>query len=292
MVVFRRSNKPAHAEPATAREGGAPDPFAEVATALREERDADAVRLFLRVSAVHPLAAHEDMLPALREVLGGKPAERLVLAFATFPCPHCRAGSGPCSNCNGSGRGEDRRFACMTCLGLGVAPCDFCGGSGFETYNSVPAGLRPAVAAVRMEIALGRLERVTRQPLPPEDAAPEQLKSHRKALAKQVLELARERAILVNVAQLARHLRAQDPGRFRGLSARLFGRSSRGASELQGRMAQVFLLLARASRGRSAATGHPADTAAFELERAGLFEEEARRLERASHHRASLFPGH
>ena len=293
MVVFKRLPKDTPPGPSAAaaasQKGGTSAPFADVITALQEGRDSDAVRSFIPGLSAHPLPADTDMLSALREEMGRKHADRLVLALASFPCPHCRGGSDTCAVCQGSGRGEERRFACMTCRGLGVSACDFCGGSGLATYSFVPAGLRPAVAAVRSQMASERVVAAVREPLPA-GAPPEQMVAQRKALAKQVLEFGRDLSILTNAAQVARHLRCEDPVGYRAFSGRLFARSSRSAKAAQLRMAEVFLLLAGASRHRSRGT-HPADTTAFEEERAELFEEEARRLEKLARHRPSLFPG-
>src|SRR5688500_15185043 len=131
MVVFKRSPKDGRVESPAGPKGGASSPYAPVVEALQEHRDVDAVRLFLRSAWAHPLAVDDDMLVALREEMGKHAADQLVIVFATFPCPHCRSGCDTCDDCQGGGRGEDRRFACLRCRGMGVTACDFCGGSGF-----------------------------------------------------------------------------------------------------------------------------------------------------------------
>lgn len=261
-------------------------PMDAVAAALRDGRDGDAVRLFLRALAVHGVPGDGALLSALREQIGREETERLIGAFAALDCFYCRRGFDPCVQCRGSGQGEDPRLACLSCMGLGATPCDFCGGSGLATYNFMPPGLRAAVAVARTQAAERRLASALAR-TPEHEADPRKLRAARKALAKQLVELGRDLAIMKNAAQVSRRIREAD-AKLRTFTARLFARSSRSAEAAQLRIGRIYRLLSEASE-RVAGSTRDADTQAFERERAGLFEKEARRFESAAKRRSALF---
>lgn len=266
------------------------DPAAALALLLQQQRHADAARQFLQLPRTHALEA-DDLLSRLREHGGEDAVQRLVLAFATFACPHCRGGFENCHSCNGRGHGrdEDRGSACRSCGSLGAVACDFCGGSGFATYSFVPAALRASVAVARTDLAARRVAEDRNRHLP-DTIARDQLGALRKVLAKQLLESQRDAAILVNAAQFARELRATSH-RLRTFTGRLFGRASRNAKAAQVRVSTLFDVLATISRELASSAKHP-DAVALETERAELFSALSGSFARSAARRSTLFPGH
>ena len=268
--------------------GAGSEPARATAVALHENRPDDAVRRFLQALDEYAMPA-ADLLANLRQVGGEESVQRLVLAFGRFGCPHCRGGADTCPGCGGGGHGEDRRFACRTCSSLGAVSCDFCGGSGFATYSFVPEPLRASVAASRVALAAHRVADHLKRPLPA-NVAREQLSALRKTLARQLLGLQRDVAILANAAQAARELRASRavPRPFAG---RLFTTASQHARAAQRRVGAVLQMLSKVSRLLGSFTADP-DAAAFEEERAELFESLARAVTQSAARRSSVFPGH
>lgn len=262
------------------------DPVELVLEALSSRRPDDAVRAFLQ-------AADADGTFEAIAARGGEQAARgLIGAFAHFECPHCRAGFTTCPACAGAGHAaDDRGIACTACLSFGVSPCDFCGGSGLATYTFMPPRVRPSAAATRASAAIARVDDIVREPLPTK-ATRDRLKPLRRQLAKHALSLTRDVAVLTNAAQFARGLREERP-ELRKFTGKLFAQTSRSATAAQHRLAHVLHVLAGVSR-LSARPGAGGDdvAAAFEEDRADLFDREAERLRRAARRRASLFPGH
>jgi hypothetical protein len=265
------------------------NPIDPIIAALERHLGDDAVRLFLNAVARHVGGGDAfDLVVALRK-RGGEPMlQRLVLAFAKFPCPHCRRGLNACDGCAGSGRTEDGRGPCQRCLSVGATPCDFCGGSGFATYSFVPEPLRAAVAAARTDQAATRSAELLAWPLPT-TVAREQLKATRKVLAKELVSLRREIAVLSNAAQFVREYRAANVNG-RRFTARVFSHIARAAGPARTRVGVLLALLARISRELAVQAEEPGEEG-FEAERAEMFLVAARDAERVAARRATLFSG-
>jgi hypothetical protein len=263
-------------------------PIDPIIAALERHLGEDAVRLFLNALAHHVAGGAFELVDALR-TRGGEPMlQRLIMAFAKFPCPHCRRGLNACDGCAGSARTEDGRGPCQGCWSLGATPCDFCGGSGFATYNFVPEPVRAAVAAARADQAATRSAELLAWPLPT-TVARGQLKATRKVLAKELVSLRREIAVLSNAAQFVREYRAANVNG-RRFSARVFSHIARAATPARARMSVLLALLARISRELAVQVEEPGEEA-FEAERAEMFLVAARDAERVAARRATLFSG-
>lgn len=109
-------------------------------------------RLFFKAIQNHLIPDLRDPLPWCCKVLGRENTEHAMKALATWPCPVCKKGFEQCDLCDGSGwSGPD--MLCETCIGLGVVPCQFCGGSGLSTLESIPDTLKSTVIGIRVRMA-------------------------------------------------------------------------------------------------------------------------------------------
>lgn len=116
-------------------------------------------RLFVRAVENHIIPPSKDPLQWCFKTLGRKETEHVLKALAAWSCPVCKKGIEKCDLCDGSGwSGPD--MLCETCMGLGVIPCQFCGGSGLFTLESLPAGLRLTVLGIRARLTAKRITAV------------------------------------------------------------------------------------------------------------------------------------
>jgi hypothetical protein len=264
-------------------------PIDPIIAALERHLGEDAVRLFLNALARQVAGGDAFELVDMLRKRGGDPIlQRLVSAFAKFPCPHCRRGLNACDGCAGTARTEDGRGPCQRCLSLGATLCDFCGGSGFTSYSFVPDPLRAAVAAARTDYAATRSAELLAWPLPT-TVNVGQLKATRKVLAKELVSLRREIAVLSDAAQFAREYRNANVNG-RRFSARVFSHIARAAGPARTRVGVLLSLLARISQELAAHCEDPGEES-FEAERAEMFQVAARDAERVAARRATLFPG-
>jgi hypothetical protein len=263
-------------------------PLDPIIAALERHKGEDAVRLFLNAVERHVVADASELIDTLRERGGNQLVQRLVFAFAKFPCPHCRRGLDTCDGCMGSCRTDDGRGPCWKCLSLGATACDFCGGSGFATYSFLPEPVRAAVAAARTSQAANRSAELLAWPLPT-NVARGQLQATRKVLAKELVSLRREIAVLANAAQFIRELRAQNHGA-RPFAAKLFAQIARAAGPARTRVEVLLSLIGLISHELAVQVENPGDEG-FEGERAEMFAAAARQAGRAAARRATLFPG-
>jgi hypothetical protein len=263
-------------------------PIDPIIAALERHLGEDAGRLFLKAVTHHAAGDAFELVDLLRQ-RGGEPMlQRLVFAFAKFACPHCRRGLNACEGCAGSARTDDGRGPCQRCLSLGATLCDFCGGSGFATYSFVPEPLRAAVAAARTDQAAARSAELLAWPLPT-TVARGQLKATRKVLAKELVSLRREIAVLSNAAQFVREYRDANANG-RRFAARVFAHVARAAGPARTRVGVLLALLARISRELVVDADEPGDES-FEVERAEMFLVAARDAERLAARRTTLFSG-
>ena len=99
----------------------------------------------------------------------------------------CKAGLLVCEECGGKGL-DPRGAICERCIGLGAANCPFCGGSGWITYNYVPAALLSLVVMERSRGVLEVAGELLAQPAPTADTRPA---PSRAALIRQLVRLNR-----------------------------------------------------------------------------------------------------
>ncbi|CAN5483498.1 hypothetical protein BH09PLA1_BH09PLA1_02130 [soil metagenome] len=253
-----------------------------VGTALAAGDARRAVQAFLQAARTLTIPRGQSLTKLVNQALGQRGADQLILAFAAFPCPYCKMGFESCELCKGSGRSDTKNQACFTCMGLSGTACNFCGGSGWSTYNFFPADFRPAIADARSRWAIRQSEK-TLQELPksnPSDGA-----GARRTLAAQMTNLNRALMSLGNAIDLARQLHRQ-PSR-RDFSAKLFVRCQKAQAQVRSRLADTLVSLAAASR-RVAEGASDKINAQFENDRASLFERESKRLRTVKRHRPSI----
>ena len=124
---------------------------------VNQSDDSGLIRVFLKAVDRGNIPFHIDLVPWCMQQLGHTATQRLIKALATWSCPTCDHGLDPCQLCDGTGWSLPD-VVCESCLGLGVVPCEFCGGASVSTLETIPEGLRPAVVAARIDIALNRLQ--------------------------------------------------------------------------------------------------------------------------------------
>jgi len=118
-----------------------------------------AARLFLESYQMELLPRGLITSKQLSQIINKDDFSRLISALAHLPCFCCRKGIVQCDNCQGKGR-LGRQDICETCLGLGVAPCKFCGGTGWISLEDLPAPFTGEVLKQRQRIALHRISAV------------------------------------------------------------------------------------------------------------------------------------
>lgn len=92
----------------------------------------------------------------VREI-GKNATEKLIIAFSHYPCQFCTKGRTKCKDCEGRGKIQDDTM-CEQCIGLGVARCDFCNGSGWMAIEDIPEGLHIMVLTTRIQTAISRID--------------------------------------------------------------------------------------------------------------------------------------
>lgn len=128
-------------------------------SALAKKRDyGEGVRVF-KAAAARLSPTPIDKVAVQFHKLGGEAAHRaLVKCFALAPCYCCERGRMTCEQCEGADTITANGRYCEECGGTGYTPCTFCGGSGFLSFDAIPANLVEAVAGQRLKWA-GRLLR-------------------------------------------------------------------------------------------------------------------------------------
>jgi hypothetical protein len=97
--------------------------------------------------------------------IGKNATDKLITAFSHYPCQFCTKGRTKCKNCGGWGKIRDDAM-CEQCIGLGVARCDFCNGSGWMAIEDIPKGLHIMVLTTRIQTAINRIKLVLAKPTP------------------------------------------------------------------------------------------------------------------------------
>jgi hypothetical protein len=188
-----------------------PDPEQRFARRLKacltSDRWPDAVRLFTDGVAHELVPDRPDLARWLMRVVGRTETLRLAKAFALKECFYCKGGLERCDACGGRGYHPDQTI-CERCIGLGRAACDFCTGSGWVTYNYVPAGLRLPVILERAKVAAGNAETLLRKATP---AVSERSSSATgRSLAKELVQLNRLMGVFENAIVAGEKLVVRD----------------------------------------------------------------------------------
>ena len=124
-----------------------------------------AVNAFVAALSHESALRSADIPSWLAPQMGKDRAQKLIRAFARHACMGCRAGLILCEECGGKGHFSHER-PCEKCVGLGAQNCDFCSGSGWITYNYVPAGMRVAVILERSRLVLAEVKTLLKTALP------------------------------------------------------------------------------------------------------------------------------
>lgn len=220
--------------------------FQSVLRAIEAGRSAEAVHQFVQALSHDTNFKRIDLPPLLTRALGRAQTDALIEAFAEHPCMVCKRGLLLCEECDGTGAFRGGRV-CDKCIGLGAANCDFCGGSGWITYNYVPNGLQAAVVLARCKLALTETQELLDAPLPGADGAT------RKQLAQHLLRLNRMLGAFNDALGVARHPPDTGPASDTVLK-RVETVSWNAARKLDRRVRQVLLLLEEQAR-RAGARG-------------------------------------
>lgn len=137
----------------------------DVTARLERLHETEAIGRLNRAGVSGRLPPDAKLLGWLARTIGAQATLRLITSYARQPCFYCRNGLEPCDSCDGHGYWSEGGI-CVQCLGLGVARCDFCAGSGRVTYDAVPSALQAAVAVHRTKEALACVRHQLAQPVP------------------------------------------------------------------------------------------------------------------------------
>jgi hypothetical protein len=175
---------------------------------LENGRIVEAAKLFLTGQADGIFPPNHNLPEKLVQTIGAKATNRIIVAFAHYPCPFCKKGRSKCRDCKGHGH-INHEMICERCLGLGVVRCDFCDGSGWMAMRDVPEELRITVFIRRAQTALKRLKLISAKPLPrPSKNNP--LTALKKS-AQLLVKVDRYMGVLENVLIMAGKFRISEP---------------------------------------------------------------------------------
>lgn len=178
--------------------------------ALQEGDTRKAAQRFIEAKEAGILNGNAEVVPGLLKKLGKKASSRLVDGLVRYPCFYCSTGLIRCETCDGQGH-LNERVVCDHCIGLGMCSCDFCGGSGWITIEAIPNALHAVVVAERAKLATRQAKAIVQQQLPA-------ISSHRfsedqRPLAKLLLLMERQRAVLENALETSQQLESASPKR-------------------------------------------------------------------------------
>jgi hypothetical protein len=175
---------------------------------LKNGRFIKAAKLFLMGQASGILPSDHTLAKRLAKAIGKNATNRIIFAFAHYPCPFCEKGRLKCRDCQGHGH-INYDMICDRCLGIGVVRCDFCDGSGWMAMRDVPEGLRVTVFISRTRTALKRLKLIFAKPLPrPSKNNPF---ANLQKSAQLLINIDRYMGVLENALVMAEKLRTSKP---------------------------------------------------------------------------------
>lgn len=149
--------------PAASPESDASGPLADALDNLKrsvQQDDPDGVvRAYGELCRAGQGMKLRELLDRIEGAMGKHGVGAVLDAFAHQSCYMCSGGVRLCESCDGTGEIEEGR-ACPSCDGHGLAPCQFCRGTGWADTEAVPAELRQAVVlrqAAHARHGLGKL---------------------------------------------------------------------------------------------------------------------------------------
>ena len=110
-------------------------------------------------SSINGLAI-QQVLPLADKVLGQSATALVVSAYSHERCFMCTDGSVVCENC--SEEDTDTQTGCLRCNSTGLAPCEFCEGTGWVGDDVIPHELQRAVWLSRLKQTHYVLEKYAR----------------------------------------------------------------------------------------------------------------------------------
>lgn len=181
----------------------------KVTDELNADRDVQAVRLFADGLDHGIVPPGVNLVHWVINAIGKAGTSKLLKAYARHPCFYCKNGVEPCEACKGQGYWQDDTL-CETCVTTGVARCDFCNGTGFVTFNAIPADLRLLAAFERVKFAAGRTKVLVDRPAP----RPSQSRPHEclKQCVIRLIEANRLMGVFENAVILVREISAFESG--------------------------------------------------------------------------------
>jgi len=110
-------------------------------------------------SSINGLAIRQ-VLPLVDKVLGQSAIALVVSAYSHERCFMCTDGSVACENC--SEEDTETQTGCLRCNSTGLAPCEFCEGTGWVGDDVIPHELQRAVWLSRLKQTHHVLEKYAR----------------------------------------------------------------------------------------------------------------------------------
>jgi hypothetical protein len=135
----------------------------QMITHLKSGNFQAAANLFIEGQNQGIFPGDHTLIEKLVKTIGENTTNKLVIAFAHYPCQFCIKGRTKCKNCQGRGKTADDMM-CEHCIGLGIERCDFCNGSGWMAIEDIPKGLHITVLITRIQTAISRIKSVLAKP--------------------------------------------------------------------------------------------------------------------------------
>jgi hypothetical protein len=211
---------------------------------LKSGRFIEAAKLFLTGQTNGVFPPDHTLVKKLVKTIGRNATNKIIFAFAHYPCPFCKKGWSECGDCNGQGHIR-YEMVCDRCLGIGAVRCDFCDGTGWMAMRDVPKGLRVTVFIRRTQTALKQLKLIFAKPLPrlSKDSPSTTLKKSARLLVK----IDRYMGVLENALIMAEKLRISEP-RFKNKIAKITQLCIEAAAETKRYVREIIEHMAVAAK--------------------------------------------
>jgi hypothetical protein len=93
----------------------------------------------------------QHLLTLADKVIGKSALSLIVSAYANEKCFMCTNGSSPCEACSEDEAEADSQTKCSNCNSTGLAPCEFCAGTGWVGNDVIPRELHRSVWRKRLK---------------------------------------------------------------------------------------------------------------------------------------------
>jgi hypothetical protein len=216
----------------------------KVLHSLKRGRRTEAARFFKEAQEAGDVPQDGQLQNWLVKTIGKQATIQLVDAFAQSPCFYCKKGRVVCEQCDGGGH-TDTDATCEPCIGLGLARCDFCDGSGWITITYVPTPLQLPVLKIRAQNATNQLSALLKEKLP--RPSPRRPKAAAKKAARLLLGLEVIMGVLENTTVAAKQIGESRPESQRQSNV-LIQSSIRAARKADGPVRQVLKCVSAATR--------------------------------------------